>query len=185
LEEVGWKDTSGDGVRRAHGVEGIEDGTKLHLLNLVRDYEKAYHEIIQGMLADVGIEVEVRVHDFSTRETLLFEGKFDIAPWPTNAQSFFAFNEEMHSESVPYYNIGHYGNPVVDALLDGALTTTDPELQKEYYRLVAIQLLKDLASIPTVKPRNPWILKDGVEGVKPDVMYVGFDLYDAWVNPTP
>lgn len=182
LEEVGWKDTDGDGVREAHGVEGVEDGTKLHLLDLVRDYEKSSHEIIQGMLSEVGIKVEVRVHDFATRETLLFEGKFDIAPWPTTAQSFFAFNEEMHSESVPFYNIGFYGNPVVDALLDGALATTDPELQREYYRLVAIQVLKDLASIPTVKIRNTWILKAEVQGVKSDLMSVGFDLYDAWMG---
>jgi peptide/nickel transport system substrate-binding protein len=182
LEEAGWKDTDGDGVREAHGVEGVEDGTKLQLLDLVRDYEKSSHEIIQGMLSEVGIKVEVRVHDFATRETLLFEGKFDIAPWPTTAQSFFAFNEEMHSESVPFYNIGFYGNPVVDALLDGALATTDPELQREYYRLVAIQVLKDLASIPTVKIRNTWILKAEVQGVKSDLMSVGFDLYDAWMG---
>jgi peptide/nickel transport system substrate-binding protein len=29
LEEVGWKDENGDGVREAHGVEGINDGTRL------------------------------------------------------------------------------------------------------------------------------------------------------------
>ncbi|MBW1933018.1 MAG: hypothetical protein JRI56_08400 [Deltaproteobacteria bacterium] len=181
LEKAGWKDTDGDGIREAHGVEGVEDGTRLHLVDPVRDYEKAYHEIIQAMLADVGIELEVQVYDFSTREKLLFEGKFDVAPWPTTAQSFFAFYEEMHSKSVPFYNIGHYSNSVVDCLLDAAMSITDPDLQREYFRLVAIQILKDLASIPTVKPRNCWILKDRVEGVKSDLMSVGFDLYDAWI----
>lgn len=182
LEAVGWLDTDNNGIREAHDVAGVEDGTELHLLNLVRDYEKAYHEIIQGMLAEVGIDVEVRVHDFATRETLLFAGEFDIAPWPTTAQSFLAFNEEMHSQTVPFYNIGFYGNPVVDALLDGALATTDPDLQREYYRLVAIQVLKDLASIPTVKANNTWIMADYVKDVKSDLMSVGFDLYDAWLD---
>ncbi len=31
LEEAGWKDEDGDGIREAHGVEGVEDGTPLSL----------------------------------------------------------------------------------------------------------------------------------------------------------
>ncbi len=29
LEDAGWRDEDGDGIREAHGVEGIEDGTPL------------------------------------------------------------------------------------------------------------------------------------------------------------
>ncbi len=38
LDDAGWKDEDGDGVREAHGVEGVEDGTKFsfNLENLLR-----------------------------------------------------------------------------------------------------------------------------------------------------
>ena len=29
LDEAGWRDEDGDGVREAHGVEGVEDGTPI------------------------------------------------------------------------------------------------------------------------------------------------------------
>ncbi len=31
LDEAGWKDEDGDGIREAHGVEGVEEGTPLSL----------------------------------------------------------------------------------------------------------------------------------------------------------
>ena len=32
LDEAGWRDEDGDGIREAHGVEGVEDGTPLSLM---------------------------------------------------------------------------------------------------------------------------------------------------------
>jgi len=185
LEKVGWKDMDGDGVREAHGVEGVEDGTRLHLFASVAQEWGALYEIVQAMLADVGIEVEVRLYDMSTWDQMAFEGNFDITPWNAGGQTLFGFYEEVYSTSIPYYNIMHYNSPLVDACLDAAVATTDPQLQKEYFRLVAIQVLKDLASIPLVQDQSLWIMKDTIEGVKPDLQSIGFDLYDAWINPNP
>jgi len=58
LEEIGWKDEDGDGIREAHGVPGVEDGKPLDIRFTVLHHE----EIGEGLgqqWKDVGINLKV------------------------------------------------------------------------------------------------------------------------------
>ena len=58
LDEAGWRDEDGDGVREAHGVEGVEDGTPL-----VLRYNTLHHleigEVFQAQLRPIGVGLTV------------------------------------------------------------------------------------------------------------------------------
>lgn len=61
LEEVGWVDEDGDGVREAKGVEGIPDGTPLEFKwqSTTATLRVQYMQIFQQNLADCGIKVNL------------------------------------------------------------------------------------------------------------------------------
>jgi peptide/nickel transport system substrate-binding protein len=180
LEEVGWKDEDGDGVREAHGVEGIADGTKLHLLNQVRPRDQEDDFVTQQMFAAVGIEVELEIHDFAAREALLFDRQFDIAGWPGNASNLYAIQEEVPCGS--QYNIGDYCNPKVDEWIAKAFATSDPEEQRADFAQAMILMLPDVHFIPIVRGTWPWAMKAEVMDLTTTAYKTGLYLYDAWLN---
>jgi peptide/nickel transport system substrate-binding protein len=61
LEEVGWVDGDGDGVREASGVEGIADGTLLEFKwgSTTATMRVQYMQIFQQNLADCGFKVNL------------------------------------------------------------------------------------------------------------------------------
>jgi peptide/nickel transport system substrate-binding protein len=61
LEEVGWVDSDGDGVREAAGVEGIEDGTLLEFKwqSTTADMRIQYMQVYQQSLAGCGFKVNL------------------------------------------------------------------------------------------------------------------------------
>jgi peptide/nickel transport system substrate-binding protein len=61
LEEVGWVDSDGDGVREASGVEGIANGTLLEFKwqSTTASMRIQYMQIHQQNLADCGIKVNL------------------------------------------------------------------------------------------------------------------------------
>ena len=60
LEEVGWKDENGDGIREAHGVPGVEDGKPLDIRFTVLHHQEI-GEALQQQWKDVGINTLVEV----------------------------------------------------------------------------------------------------------------------------
>lgn len=61
LEEAGWVDSDGDGVREAAGVEGVADGTLLEFKwqSTTATMRVQYMQIFQQNLADCGIKVNI------------------------------------------------------------------------------------------------------------------------------
>lgn len=67
LEEAGWRDENGDGIRESYGIEGLEDGTpfSVELGTWSNPLYNLPAQIIQQNLKDVGVEVAVNVVDFN------------------------------------------------------------------------------------------------------------------------
>ncbi|MFQ5858697.1 MAG: peptide ABC transporter substrate-binding protein [Anaerolineae bacterium] len=61
LEEVGWTDTDGDGIREAKGVEGVPDGTLLAFKwqSTTAELRVAYMQIFKEQLAECGIDLTI------------------------------------------------------------------------------------------------------------------------------
>lgn len=82
LEEAGWVDSDGDGVREASGAEFAEDGTPLSFTlftNNGNTRRTAVGTIVQDQLAQIGVQVDFQTIDFNTLLDLLDSQTFDAA----------------------------------------------------------------------------------------------------------
>lgn len=183
LEEVGWKDSDGDGVREAHAVAGVNDGTKLELNEVVLNEVTEDSEVLQGMFAKAGIKTNLQVLDFDAYVGLLQEGKFDLAMWSNSGSTYFLLTPLYHTGGGN--NFWGYSNPDVDALLDKADVTVDADQQRDLFRQIQKTVMKEIPLAPVVDWMYPWAMKDGVQGLTTDAAGIGLYLYDAWLSPGP
>jgi peptide/nickel transport system substrate-binding protein len=181
LEAAGWRVRGPDGVREAQGVNGVNDGTRLQLTEVVLAEVPQDSELIQGMLAKVGVKTELRVHDFDTYASLVRGGNYDLAMWSTSGSQFYLLEALFHSRRT----FMGYSNPKVDALFEQAGGTLDPAKQRDLFREIQLLILKDIPFTPVVDWMYPWAMKKGVEDLTTDASGIGLYLYDAWVNPRP
>ena len=165
LEEAGWVDTDGDGVREAQGAQYAEDGTELSLemvgytdFRLLEQTEL----VIADLLSDIGVDIEVR----NVEMGVLFGGWADAAPRKTGDYDILMYDtgaginpqlhvfELLHSSRIPTEanegaggNYSRYSNPVVDEALEEAGAVPSLEQRREAYCTVAQELNEDLPQI--------------------------------------
>lgn len=67
LDEAGWRDEDGNGVRESYGIAGLDDGTafSVELGTWSNPLYNLPAQIIQQNLKDVGVEVALNVVDFN------------------------------------------------------------------------------------------------------------------------
>lgn len=183
LEEAGWLDSDGDGIREAHSVEGVQDGTQLRLRQPVNANISEDSEILHGMLAEVGIHTDMQVQDFASKIGNARQGNFDIIFWSTSGSHFFIIEPILHSSEVGGgNNVAHYVNPQVDAWLQEANTSLDPARQRELFSMIQKAALDDVVGVPVIDQFFPWVTLSTVHGVTTDSSSVGVYLLDTWME---
>lgn len=140
LEAVGWRDLDGDGVREAHGVAEIADGTRLSLLYRTTNapLPQAFSARVVDDLARCGMEVTVELLEVPQfyaggANSPLYGRGFDLAgfAWFGDVEPSC---ELYSSERIPGAgnlwegeNVGGYVNAEYDALCRQALSTLPGE----------------------------------------------------------
>src|SRR5262245_1210981 len=76
LDEAGWKDTNGDGVRDKDGKE-----LKLRLFDRPGKTSQQATPFIKGWLKDVGIDTEVKSYDDTQLTPIIGKGEYDLFIW--------------------------------------------------------------------------------------------------------
>ena len=93
-------------------------------------------QIIQSMLADVGIGIEIRSYEFATFYSDIKKGNFQLfsLTWTGIVDPDF-FSLILHSNSVPPYgaNRGRYLNPEFDFLIDEGARLAEPQARRPFY----------------------------------------------------
>jgi peptide/nickel transport system substrate-binding protein len=181
LDEAGWRDTDGDGIRD-------KDGVKMSVVfqTSVNDIRQQTQEIVKQNLEAIGIEVELKIIDAST-----FFG-----PDPSNPNTrwhFYADMEEYNlgnsspdpggymknwtcdeivqkSNNWSGNNIERWCNPAYDALYEQSRTEMDPEKRRQLFIQMNDLIIEEVILIPLVD-------RAGVHGVSNAL--VGVDL-TAW-----
>ncbi len=105
---------------------------------------------IQADLAAVGLDVEIKTYEWNTFLSEVnpgLEGKADMAEmaWMTTDPDTLPFLT-LRTAAFPEqggFNSSYYSNPEVDALLDQARVSTDPEERGELYRQVQALVHED------------------------------------------
>ena len=149
LDEAGWKDTNGDGIRD-------KDGKPLTLDFIVynsRAELPLYAEAVQADAKKVGIDVKVKSVDYNIIDKMGINGEFDllISNITTAAtgdpQSYL--NQYWHSNidgSNPQNGSG-YSNPEVDAKLDALNSEFDKDKRRQLIIEIQQIYLNDAAGL--------------------------------------
>lgn len=128
LDEAGWKDSNGDGVRDKDGVE-------LRLRYFDRSIGGAADTtpFITGFLKDVGIATDVKTFDEDSLASIQSKSEFDLYTWgwspyadPDNMLSDFITAAVPTDPAVGGYNDGNWCNAEYDALYAKQHVELDP-----------------------------------------------------------
>jgi len=132
-------------ARQLLAEAGYPQGFKVVLLHPTGRYlqDKQVAEAIQAYLSKVGIQVELKTMDWPSFvaeiRKPLNETTFDMVllGWgPGVADAHFTLYGQFHSSQAPPRGLAeaHYSNPVVDELLDKAMSELDEAKRAELYK---------------------------------------------------
>ena len=144
LEAAGWKDEDGDGVREAHGVEGVEDGTKFSFEVHTNAGNQEREQVIVAMQqywAEVGVDcvptpIEWNALLAELTETYAFEMIVVGFSWDVDPDQKTMWHTDSYGAG---FNMNKYSNSEMDTVLEAGLATTDVDARKvQYYRMQEI-----------------------------------------------
>ena len=127
LEDAGYKDTDGDGVREMPG-----GGQPLNFRYMERSDGETGTEIaefVTGWLKEIGIATTRKVADDTQLTTIIGKGDYDMFAWgwapfvdPDPMLSYFTCDNISSDPDDPtnYYNDANYCDPEYDKLYDAA-----------------------------------------------------------------
>lgn len=184
LAEAGWADNNGDGVRERAGVRlalSLTTGPdtspfRQELMRLVADQ----------LLANCGVEISP---NWQTQDVLyaswpagpLFGRQFDLGafPWraghtpPCELYLTRAIPDELNPAGVN--NLG-YSNPAFDQACERALTSFDPDTERENHVAAQVLFSQELPSLPLFFRVRVGVARPEVEGYALD----GYSPSDLW-----
>ncbi|HEY4608252.1 MAG TPA: ABC transporter substrate-binding protein [Ilumatobacteraceae bacterium] len=128
LDQAGWKDTNGDGVRDKDGNE-----LKLRYFDRTEGDGGANTDFITGWLKDVGIATDVKSMDDDALAAAIGQNEFDLFTWgwvpfvdPDAELSYFTKSQATADPEAVGYNDANWCNPEYDKLYDQQHTELDP-----------------------------------------------------------
>jgi peptide/nickel transport system substrate-binding protein len=138
LEDAGYKDTDGDGVREMPG-----GGKPLNFTYYVRSDGETGPEIgefVTGWLKEIGIATSKKVADDSQLTTIIGKGDYDMFAWgwvpfvdPDPMLSYFTCDQVSSDPENPtnYYNDANYCDPEYDKLYQQQKVELDKDKRHE------------------------------------------------------
>jgi len=130
LDEAGWKDTNGDGIRDKDGR-----AFKFELISSTSDLSNKLSPVVKEELRKVGIEVSERHLEFTVLSNSIRDKQFDanLGGWASDLVSD-PF-QVWHSSSIPNRGSNYisFRNKQSDELLEQGRLEFDPEKRKQIY----------------------------------------------------
>ena len=137
--------------------------------------------ILQAQLAEAGIAVELRSHDWSTFYGDVKAGNFQLysLAW-VGIRTPDIFRYAFHSSSLPPHgaNRGRYRSPELDRLIEEAESAPILDAQARAWRRVQARLHRDLPVIPLWFEAQTTVMRADIQGYRP----AGDGNYDALLH---
>jgi peptide/nickel transport system substrate-binding protein len=185
LEEIGWRDVEGNGVREAHGVSGIPEGTPLrwNLETTTSETRALLARRISQDLADCGIAVTIiqtAVEEFfaEAQDGPVFGRRFDLVQFAWLSEAIppcdLFLSTEMPAEANGWTgrNVTGYANPDYDAACQAALAALPGTPAYTTRHVEALRIFaQDL-------PVLPLAMRINVSATRPDLLGLMVDPTD-------
>ncbi len=161
LEDAGWKDTDGDGVRE-------KDNARLHLKITTTDWPEyvATAEVVQQQWLAVGVETEIEHFGAGSIQ--------QAAIAPRNYEILF-FGEILSADPDPYpfwhstqannLNFAQFKNQDVDKILEAARKTIDRTQRQQLYKDFQGKILDIKPALILYRPYYLFATDESVRGV--------------------
>ncbi|NJN66437.1 MAG: peptide ABC transporter substrate-binding protein [Chloroflexaceae bacterium] len=177
LDEAGWVDHDGDGIRD-------KDGVIMHVLfqTATGSVRQKTQEIVKQSLEAIGVEVELKSIDSAA----FFDND------PANPDTYSHFYADLQMFTIPYdspdpgaymqgwicdeitqkvndwsaNNVERWCNPAYDALYAQATREMDPEQRRQLFIQMNDLLVEDVALIPLVHRTRVSGVSNSLEGVE-------------------
>lgn len=186
LDEVGWRDSDGDGVREAHNVPGIFDGTPFHIryTTTTRPERQQASAGIAEDLAACGIQVDVEILDTQAffaegAGTPLFGRQFDLIEFSWLSEIVPPCALYLSTEISPSgnqwngQNFGGYANPGYDAACQRAMSALPGEPDYTIaYTEAQQRFSEDLPALPLFRYARFFATRPDLDGFIPDAITV-------------
>lgn len=159
LDSVGWR-RSGSGMRTAHGVRGVNDGTALLIRFSVMPGQAAYGDLLRAQLRAAGIDLRVEALEPAVFSQTVFTARdFDTAiiSYCNGSDPEIGVRRQYVSSSigpVPFSNTAAYSNPVIDSLFDSAASALDVTARRRIYREIQEIAIRDQPYVWLVETLN-------------------------------
>jgi len=177
LEEVGWRDEDNDGIREAHGVEGVEDGTPLHfdIANIAgEEIRVTLLSLVIAQWKEVGIDAEINLVDVGKmfgemhpnndfRVSYSYIGRY-VDP---DIGSLYLDRDRFNNRD----NYVGYSNERVDELIIASQQTMDQEKRKEYLWEAQEIIAQEVPQLFIGWRANTTGINNRVQGYKPAPVY--------------
>lgn len=130
LDEAGWTDGDGDGIRECNGCATAEEGTPLAFtisFNPIVQYFETETLVIQDQLGQIGFDVSAEFVEWSNYIPEVYLGQvYDATPMSNSTagdpNDFMSLINSRQDIPGAGNNLASYGNPQVDELIDQALS---------------------------------------------------------------
>jgi peptide/nickel transport system substrate-binding protein len=141
LEEAGWVDTDGDGIRDKM-IDGRRRKFEFSILVVNQTERIAICELLRQNLSTIGIICHVRPLEFTVLQEKTLRGHFHafLGGWGTGA--YPDTNENIWKTGSPR-NYVRYSNPKVDALFEEALLELDDARRRELFGQIHLLIYED------------------------------------------
>jgi peptide/nickel transport system substrate-binding protein len=189
LDEVGWKDEDGDGIREAHGVEGVEDGTPLafETANIAGEQIRVQLlSLIDAQWKQVGIDATINLVDVGT----LFGNMLPNNDFQTS-YSYIGRTADpdigaMYLDRDKYNNKSNYSgysNPQVDELILASEQTADQGKRADYLKQAQALIAEDVPQIFIAWRANTTAVNQRVHGYLPTPAWLEmWNIAQWWVD---
>lgn len=177
LDNAGWKDSNGDGIRDKNGVE-----MKVVFQTTVNPLRQKTQEIIKQSWQSLGIDVELKTIDasvffssdpsntdtverFSADVQMFTTGNGNPDPTPY-FQVYTCDNIPQKSNNWSGNNYSRYCNKEFDRLLATVTTELNPEKRATIFKQLNDLLIKDTAVVPIVHRGDTVAVSNNLQGVQ-------------------
>jgi peptide/nickel transport system substrate-binding protein len=144
LDEAGWIDSDGDGVRD-------RDGQPLSLDAILMSwgYVPEVAQILQDQLMQVGVDIESRQMTFSNALGEVAEGSYHLAPFLFSSSDPDILRTTFHSSNIEGgFNWSKVSDAQLDAWLDEGKQEMDEAARREIYARIQQHIMEEAMILP-------------------------------------
>lgn len=144
LEEAGWTDSDGDGIRDRDG-----EPLRLEAILMSWGYIPEVGQMMQDQFKKVGVEMESRELTFSNAIGEVAEGSYDLVPFLFSSSDPDIIRTTFHSSNVDGgFNWSKFSDPQLDAWLEAGREEMDEAARREIYANIQQHIMEQAIIVP-------------------------------------